>query len=117
MGTRRSSVIVAAVVVGIIAGLAVYRYLTTVQERANKEARLVKVFVVSRDIVKGTSGTGALKAGWIRSDQINAKFRPVTAVLDINTIRDRVAVTDLAAPAGPRTSSRTSSSRLSRRAG
>src|SRR5947207_3287992 len=97
MGTRRTSVIAAAVVVGIIAGLAVYQYLTTVQERANRDARLVRVFVVKRDIAKGTSGERALEAGWIRSDQINLKFRPVTAVLDINVIRGKVAVTDLPA--------------------
>jgi pilus assembly protein CpaB len=97
MGTRRTTVILAAVVVGIVAGLAVYQYLTTVQERANNDARLVKVFVVKRDIVKGTPGERALEAAWIRSDQINLKFRPVTAVVDINVIRGRVAVTDLAA--------------------
>ena len=91
MGTRRTTVILAAVIMGIIAGLAVYQYLTTVQERANKDARLVKVFVVKRDVVKGTPGERALQAGWIRSDQINLKFRPVTAVLDINIIRGRVA--------------------------
>ena len=97
MGTRRTAVVLAAIAVGILAGMAVYQYLDTVQERANKGARLVKVFVIKRDIAKGTPGERAVQEGRIQSAEINVKFRPLTALTDVSAIRGKLAVTDLAA--------------------
>jgi pilus assembly protein CpaB len=97
MGTRRTAVVLAAVATGVLAGLAVYQYLDTVQQRANKGAQLVDVFVVKRDIAKGTPGERAVEEGWIQPAQINVKFRPLTAVRNVSEIRGKLAVTDLAA--------------------
>jgi pilus assembly protein CpaB len=97
MGSRRSAVVLAAIVTGVLAGFAVYQYLDTVQERANQGAKLVDVFVVKRDIVKGTPGEQAVEQGWIQPAQINVKFRPLTALTNVSAIRGKVAVTDIAA--------------------
>jgi pilus assembly protein CpaB len=77
--------------------VAVYSYLTTVQDRANKDAKLVKVFVVKKDITKALPGEQALDEGFIKPDKINVKFRPATALTDVNVIRGKVALTNLAA--------------------
>ena len=97
MAARRTVILIAAVVVAAIAAVAVYSYLTTVQDRANKDAKLVKVFVVKKDITKGLPGEQALEEGFIKPDKINVKFRAATALTDVNVIRGRVALTNLAA--------------------
>jgi pilus assembly protein CpaB len=97
VAARRTVILIAAVVVAAIAAVAVYSYLTTVQDRANKDAKLVKVFVVKKDIAKGLPGEQALDQGFIKPDQINVKFRATTALTDVNVIRGRVALTNLAA--------------------
>ena len=97
MAARRTVILIAAVVVAAIAAVAVYSYLTTVQDRANKDAKLVKVFVVKKDITKGLPGEQALDQGFIKPDQINVKFRAATALTDPNVIRGKVALTNLAA--------------------
>jgi len=97
VAARRTVILIAAVVVAAIAAVAVYSYLTTVQDRANKDAKLVKVFVVKKDIAKGLPGEQALDQGYIKPDKINVKFRATTALTDVNVIRGRVALTNLAA--------------------
>jgi len=97
VAARRTVILIAAVVVAAIAAVAVYSYLTTVQDRANKDAKLVKVFVVKKDITKGLPGEQALDQGFIKPDKINVKFRAATALTDVNVIRGRVALTNLAA--------------------
>ena len=97
MGSRRTVIVLAAVIVAAVAALATFQYLNTVQERANKDARLLKVFVVKKDIPKGTGGDQAISEEFVAADEINAKFRPATALTDLNTIRGKVALTNLAA--------------------
>ena len=74
-----------------IAAVAVYSYLTTVQDRANKDAKLVKVFVVKKDITKGLPGEQALDQGFIKPDKINVNVS-VKAEIDgkhvVNYVRD-----------------------------
>jgi len=97
VAARRTVILIAAVVVAAIAAVAVYSYLSTVQERANKDAKLVKVFVVKKDITKGLPGEQALAEGYVKPDEINVKFRPSSAITDVNIIRGKIALTNLAA--------------------
>lgn len=97
MGNRRTVIIIAAVIVALIAGIATYSYLNTTQERANKDARLVKVFKVQKDIPKGFSGDQAIAEKYIQESEIPEKFRPLTSVTDLTTIKGKVALTALSA--------------------
>lgn len=97
MGSRRTIIVVAAVVLAALAGVATYSYLSTVQDRANKGARLVKVFVVKKDIARGVSGNDAIEQGLIKEAEINEKFRPATALTSLDPIKGKVAITNLAA--------------------
>jgi pilus assembly protein CpaB len=90
-------ILVAAVVIAAVAGLGAFNYLSTVQDRANKDAVLVKVYVVKKDIPKALGGDQALAGDFIKADKIQAKFRPATAVSNLDTIRGKVALTNLSA--------------------
>lgn len=98
MGSRRMTILIAAIVIAAVAGVATYRYLSTVQERANKKARLVPVFRVDKTIARGTPGKTAIDKGLIKQVQIREQDRPVTAIEDPAAINGLVAVVDL--PAG-----------------
>jgi pilus assembly protein CpaB len=97
VGNRRTVILIAAVIVGVIAAVAIYNYLNNVQNRAYHDAKLVKVFRVSKDILKGLPGEQAIDGGFVNSADIPQKFRPTTALTDINTIRGKVALNDLSA--------------------
>ena len=97
MSPRRTVILIVAVVVAAVAAFATYAWLDGVQERANKDAKLVRVFKVTKDIEKGTAGEQALEAEAIKGDEAPQEFRPATALTDINAIRGRVALTKLAA--------------------
>jgi pilus assembly protein CpaB len=90
-------ILVAAVVIAAVAGIGAFNYLSTVQDRANKDAVLVKVYVVKKDIPKALGGDQALAGDYIKADKIQAKFRPATAVSNLDTIRGKVALTTLSA--------------------
>jgi pilus assembly protein CpaB len=97
VASRRVLILVAAVVIAAVAGFGAFNYLSTVQDRANKNAVLVKVYVVSKDIPKALGGDQALSGSYIKADKIQAKFRPTTAITNLDTIRGMVALTDLSA--------------------
>jgi pilus assembly protein CpaB len=97
VSSRRVLILLAAVVLAAIAGVAAYSYLTSAQDRANKNAALVQVFVVKKDIPKALPGDQAISGGYIKQDKIQAKFRPATALNNEDAIRGKVSLTQLAA--------------------
>lgn len=97
MKTRRTLIIVVAVLVGLMASGASYGYLSGAQTRAYEGATLVRVFKVSRDIPKGFSGDTAVTDEYVRADEMPQEYRPGTALTDINALRGKVAVTNLSA--------------------
>lgn len=95
MGTRRTVILIVAVALAAVAAFANYAYLSSVQDRAYGDAERVKVFVVKKDIEKGVPGATALAEEAVRQGQIPKEFRPSTALVDINAIRDKVAIAKL----------------------
>jgi Flp pilus assembly protein CpaB len=71
------------------------RYLQTVQDRANKGAKLDTVFEIKKPIAKGTTGQKALSDGAIGTAKIQHNFRPDTALADTKAIEQLVALYDL----------------------
>jgi pilus assembly protein CpaB len=94
---RRTVILVAAVLVAALAAFTTYAWLNGVQDRAYKDATLVRVYKVSKDIEKGATGEQALQSESIRADKAPKEFRPATALTDINVIRGKVALTKLSA--------------------
>jgi pilus assembly protein CpaB len=94
---RRTVIIIVAILIAAVAAVANVLYLNGVQDRANGHAKLLKVFVVAQDIPKGTTGETAISQGLVKSGSIPERFRPATALSDINNVRGKVALTALAA--------------------
>jgi pilus assembly protein CpaB len=97
VGSRRTVILIAAIVIAAIAAVAIYSYLNSVQDRAYKNAKLVDVYRVTNDVKKGQPGEQAIDSGAVKKGVIPQQYRPATAVTDINTIRGKVALTDLSA--------------------
>jgi pilus assembly protein CpaB len=90
-------ILVVAVVVAAVAAFATYAWLNGVQDRAYEDAKLVRVYKVTKDIEKGVAGDQALESESIRSDEAPEEFRPASALTNINVIRGKVALTKLSA--------------------
>ena len=97
MGNRRTVILIVAVIAAVVAAGAIYGYLNSVQDRAYADAKLVKVYRVDKDIKKGLPGEQAIDQNYIVSGDIPQKYRPTTALTDINAIRGKVALNDLSA--------------------
>lgn len=94
MGSRRTLVIVAALVLGALAAGAAFAYLRGEDSRAFKGAELVQVFVVKSEIGKGVPGEQALSHG-IAAEKMPRKFVPANALVDPGSIKGKVALTSL----------------------
>lgn len=94
MGTRRTSMVIVAVVLGGIASFALYQHLNGIEQQVYADARPVEVVVVDVAVPKGTSGDEAL-AGALTTRSMPAEFRPATAVAGPESIRGKVAAHDL----------------------
>ncbi len=95
MGSRRTVILIAAVLIGAIAAYALYNYVNGVEDRAYDNAKRVQVFVVKQPIAKGTPGDQAIGDKLVQSGQIPQEFRPATAITDTAVLTGKVALTDL----------------------
>ena len=96
VSSRRTLILIAAVVVGAISAFLVFNYVNSADDRARANARQVDVLKVAKDIPKGTSGREAQQQGLIVKAQIPAEFKPVTAIVDASIINDKLAVANYA---------------------
>src|SRR5688500_5074967 len=94
VGSRRSLMVLVAVVLAAVAAAAVFVWARGLESRAFDDAELVEVFVASAEIPKGTPGEQAAAVA-IKASKIPAKFRPSTALTDLATIKGKVALTAL----------------------
>lgn len=93
MSQRRTLILVAAIVVGMVAALLVYNYVSSVEDDALGDAKQVPVFLVKQKVLRGTGGNEAQLA--IVQENIPTKFRPDNAITNVEDIAGKVAVTDL----------------------
>lgn len=97
MSTRRTLIIVIALVLGAVSAAGAYAYMSGAEDRAYVDATLVKVFKVKKDIPKGVAGEQAISEERVSPDKIPQEFRPGNALTDVNAIRGKVALTNLSA--------------------
>lgn len=93
MSQRRTLILVAAIVIGMVAALLVYNYVNSVEDDAIGDAKLVPVYLVKQKILRGSGGNEASLS--IVKDNIQTKFRPDNAITNLEDIAGKVAVTDL----------------------
>ncbi|MEY2448007.1 MAG: pilus assembly protein CpaB, partial [Acidimicrobiaceae bacterium] len=92
VSSRRTLILIAAVVVGALSAFLVFNYVNSADERARDNARQVQVLKIAKDIPKGLSGREAQDQGMIVRADIAAEFKPVTAIVDPSIVQDKVAV-------------------------
>lgn len=92
VSSRRTLILIAAVVVGALSAFLVFNYVNSADDRARSNARQVDVLKIAKDIPKGLSGREAQAQGMIVPATIAAEFKPVTAIVDTSIIQDKVAV-------------------------
>jgi pilus assembly protein CpaB len=97
VSNRRVLILVVGVALAAVSAFSAYSYASSADRRAFGNAKLVQVFVVKKDIGKGFSGDQALDEGYIGKERMPSKFYPARAVVDIQTLRGKVAVAPLAA--------------------
>jgi Flp pilus assembly protein CpaB len=96
VSSRRTLILLAAVVLGVVAAFALFTYVGGIEDRANDRAERVEVFKIAQDIPKGTFGDEAFRQGLIVESQIPREFRPANAITDPAQIEGLVAVSGLA---------------------
>lgn len=94
LGSRRSLLVLVAVVLAAIAAVTTFVYVRGIEARAYNERRLVEVFVVSAEIPKNTPGEAAA-ASAIRKARTPAQFRPANAINSLDEIKGKVALFSL----------------------
>ena len=97
MSSRRTLILIAAVLVGALAAYALYTYIGGIEDRANDNAERVRIFKIVRDIPKGTFGDEAFLQGFIEEDVIAKEYRPATAITTPSQIDGLVAISNLPA--------------------
>jgi Flp pilus assembly protein CpaB len=95
VSSRRTLILVGAILIGVIAALLIYNYVQGINNRANNNAKLVDVFVAKSDIARGTEGKQASDSGQIGSAQIPQQFRPATAITTTDQLAKKVALFDV----------------------
>ncbi len=95
MGSKRTLVLLAALVVGVVAAGALYFYVNGIENRAYKGTQPVLVWVVKQDIPAGTAGAAAQP--YIQQKKVPLDVRPATAITDPSTIVGKVAKINLVA--------------------
>lgn len=97
MSSRRTLILIAAVLVGAVAAYALFTYVGGIEDEANDNAERVQIFKIVQDIPKGTFGDEAFAQGFIERDDIAKEYRPATAITQPSQIDGLVAISDLAA--------------------
>jgi Flp pilus assembly protein CpaB len=97
VSSRRTLILVGAIVIGVIAALLIYNYVQGIDDRANNNAKLVDVYVAKSDIARGTAGEQAASSKAIDKSQIPQQFKPATAITTTDQLAKKVALFDIPA--------------------
>lgn len=90
-------IMVVALALAAATALGTFRYVSAADERALGDAELVEVFMVKKDVAKGLPGERAVEDGYIEKERIPRKYSPAKALVDIQSLRGKVALGALAA--------------------
>jgi len=88
-------ILVIAVALAGLTAFLTFNYANTADERAFKDAELVSVLLVKKDIPKGFPGERALDEGYLGRESIPRKFFPAKAITNAQSLRGQVALAPL----------------------
>lgn len=99
MNSRRTVILLIAIVVSAVSALGLSRYVQGLEEDVYGDAALGNAWIVQSQIPKGTPSEQAVGQGLIELTEVPVEFIPSTAIVDPNAeLNNLVAVVDL--PAG-----------------
>ena len=97
VSSRRTMILIAAVVVGAISAFLVFNYVNSADDRARANAREVDILKVANGHPEGTERSrGPVQENRSSHAKIPAEFKPQTAITDESIIADKVAVANYA---------------------
>lgn len=97
MSSRRTLILVGAIVIGAIAALLILRYVGSIEDKANRDNQLVPVVVATGDIAKGEEADAAILTKRLDIGNRRKVDLPVNAVTRLDDIKGQRATIDLAA--------------------
>ncbi|HEY4378187.1 MAG TPA: Flp pilus assembly protein CpaB [Acidimicrobiales bacterium] len=95
MSSRRTLILVGAIVVGAIAALLILRYVGSVEDKASSDNHLVPVVVATGDVAKGTNADDAITGGLIEIRNRRQADLPTNVVTRIENIKGMVSTIDI----------------------
>ncbi len=97
MSSRRTIILIGAIVVGVLAAFATLRYVSGVEDKANENAKQVPILVATDTIPEGMSVAEASSLGLIAEAEISQANVPVDAVDSTDQLGNKIAVVDISA--------------------
>lgn len=97
MSSRRTIILIGAIVVGVLAAFATLRYVSGVEDQANENAKQVPILVATDTIPEGMSVAEASSLGLIAQAEIPQSNVPVDAVDSTDQLGNKIAVVDISA--------------------
>ena len=97
MSSRRTVILIGAIVVGVLAAFATLRYVSGVEDKAQENAKQVPILVATDTIPEGMSVAEASSLGLIAQAEIAQSNVPVDAVDSTDQLGNKVAVVDISA--------------------
>jgi Flp pilus assembly protein CpaB len=85
----------AAIVLALVAGIGVYLYASSADERAAENAGFVDALVANSDIAKGTTGEEVLQAGLVKRAKVARSSLPASIVTDPNQLVGKVTSSNI----------------------
>ena len=95
MSSRRTLILIGALLVGGLAAFLTLNYVRGVENRVGEDSELVGVVVASAPVSQGTPATGAIQAKQITTAERPRKDVPSNAVRRLTDIEGQVAALDL----------------------
>jgi Flp pilus assembly protein CpaB len=96
VGNRRTLIAAAAVILAAVAGIGVYFYVSSADQRAQSGVAVVDAFVAANNIPKGTTGEAAVADGLITASKVLRGSIPPDAVTDTSFLKGKVAASTIA---------------------
>lgn len=96
MSSRRTVILLVAIVVGALAAFLLFNYVQGIEDEVYEGAKKVQAYQAEDLIPRGTPGADALNSGAISENGIPQEFRPETAITSTDEILQKVALFDIA---------------------
>jgi Flp pilus assembly protein CpaB len=98
VSSRRTLILLLAVGLGLVAAFFLYTYVNNIEDEAASDFDLENVLKAVEQIPRGTLGEDAIDAVLVESGTIPREYKPEQAIVNVDSIRGKVAIFDI--PAG-----------------